>query len=105
MRPDTPPAVAAVVRRLLAKDPAARFQTAAELAESLAKVLSGEPTGGGNDLLAAILKGGPGEPTASLPARPRRPPFRRTRCRASSLCPPRRPPSGSRIAVVGASFS
>ena len=67
VRPDTPPAVAALVRRLLAKDPAARVQTAAELAELLAKVLSGEPTGGGSDLLAAILKGGPGEPTASLP--------------------------------------
>jgi serine/threonine-protein kinase len=36
LRPGIPAAVAAIVRRLMAKDPAARFQTPAELAEALA---------------------------------------------------------------------
>lgn len=36
LRPDVPPAVAAIVRRLMAKDPAERFQTPAELVIALA---------------------------------------------------------------------
>jgi eukaryotic-like serine/threonine-protein kinase len=36
LRPDVPPAVAAIVRKLLAKRPADRFQTPAELAQALA---------------------------------------------------------------------
>jgi serine/threonine-protein kinase len=36
LRPDVPPAVAAVVRKLMAKDPALRYQTPAELAAALA---------------------------------------------------------------------
>jgi serine/threonine protein kinase len=36
LRPGVPPGVAAVVRRLMAKDPAARYQTPAELAAALA---------------------------------------------------------------------
>jgi serine/threonine-protein kinase len=35
LRPDVPPAVAAIVERLMAKDPADRFQTPAELAAAL----------------------------------------------------------------------
>jgi serine/threonine-protein kinase len=35
LRPDVPPAAAAVVRRLMAKDPGARFQTPAEVAAAL----------------------------------------------------------------------
>jgi serine/threonine protein kinase len=36
LRPDVPPAVAAIVRRLMAKKPAARFQVPAEVASALA---------------------------------------------------------------------
>src|SRR5262249_35646423 len=39
LRPDVPPAVAAAVRRLMAKRPAERYQTPAEAAEALAGVL------------------------------------------------------------------
>jgi eukaryotic-like serine/threonine-protein kinase len=35
LRPDTPPAVVEIVEKLMAKDPAARYQTAAEAAEAL----------------------------------------------------------------------
>jgi formylglycine-generating enzyme required for sulfatase activity len=41
LRPDVPPSVAAVVRKLMAKKPADRFQTPAELAEALGR--GGEP--------------------------------------------------------------
>jgi eukaryotic-like serine/threonine-protein kinase len=40
LRPDVPPALAAVVRRLMAKDPADRFQTPAQLAAALGECLS-----------------------------------------------------------------
>jgi WD40 repeat protein len=43
LRPDVPAEVAAVVRTLMAKDPAGRFQTAAEVAAVLAGVLEGVP--------------------------------------------------------------
>lgn len=39
LRPDVPPAVAAVVRKLLAKKPIDRFQTPTELADALASIL------------------------------------------------------------------
>ena len=38
MRPDVPPAVAAVVRRLMAKRPEERFQSTAELLKDLERV-------------------------------------------------------------------
>src|SRR5262249_49541284 len=40
LRPDVPPVVAALVRKLLAKRPEDRFQTPAELAEALDRVLA-----------------------------------------------------------------
>jgi serine/threonine protein kinase len=43
LRPDLPPAFAALVRRMMAKDPAARFQSAAEVREALLAWASGEP--------------------------------------------------------------
>jgi WD40 repeat protein/serine/threonine protein kinase len=43
LRPDVPAKIAAIVRTLMAKDPARRFQTAAELASALADVLHGVP--------------------------------------------------------------
>ncbi|MDW8264740.1 MAG: protein kinase [Gemmataceae bacterium] len=50
LRPEVPPAVAAIVRRLMAKDPADRFQTPAELIAALAAVrgvsASGAPASG-----------------------------------------------------------
>src|SRR5262249_53652116 len=43
LRPDVPPAVAAIVRRLMAKRPADRFQTPAELAQALAPFAVSSP--------------------------------------------------------------
>ncbi|MCI0458615.1 MAG: serine/threonine protein kinase [Gemmataceae bacterium] len=43
LREDVPPAVVAVVRRLMAKKPADRYRTPAELAEALAQVARGSP--------------------------------------------------------------
>ena len=43
LRPGVPPALAGVVRRLMAKDPAARYQGPAELAGALAGL--GAPAG------------------------------------------------------------
>lgn len=45
LRPDIPPGVAALVRRLTAKSPAARFQTPAELAAALAPFAAAGPAG------------------------------------------------------------
>jgi serine/threonine-protein kinase len=45
LRPEVPAAVAAVVRKLLAKDPAARYQTPAELAAALEPFAVGGPPG------------------------------------------------------------
>src|SRR5262249_27712493 len=45
LRPDAPDRLARVVSRLLAKDPAGRFQTAAELAEALAPFAAGADPG------------------------------------------------------------
>jgi serine/threonine protein kinase len=56
LRPDVPPAVAAVVRRLMAKDPSGRFQTPAELAAALAPFAVAGPTGWANS--------GAGQPSA-----------------------------------------
>jgi eukaryotic-like serine/threonine-protein kinase len=44
LRPDAPPGVVAIVERLMAKDPAERFQTPAELAEALAPFAVSGPT-------------------------------------------------------------
>jgi serine/threonine protein kinase len=44
LRPELPEEVAAIVRRLIAKDPAARFQTPAELAQALAPFAVSGPT-------------------------------------------------------------
>ncbi len=43
LAPETPPAIEAVCLRALAKDPAARYPTAAELARDLERFLAGEP--------------------------------------------------------------
>ncbi|MEO5587947.1 MAG: serine/threonine-protein kinase, partial [Gemmatimonadaceae bacterium] len=43
VRPDAPPALAAAVDRLLAKDPAERFQTGEELADAIDPVRSAKP--------------------------------------------------------------
>ncbi|MBL8799558.1 MAG: protein kinase [Planctomycetia bacterium] len=43
VRPETPPAVAAVVRQLLAKQPEDRFQTPAELVSALTAIAAGQP--------------------------------------------------------------
>jgi serine/threonine protein kinase len=43
VRPDVPPAVVAVVKKLMAKDPANRFQTPAELARELGACLAERP--------------------------------------------------------------
>jgi serine/threonine-protein kinase len=43
LRPEVPPAVAAIVRRLMAKQPAERFQTPAELAAALASFAVNSP--------------------------------------------------------------
>jgi hypothetical protein len=47
LRPEVPAAVAAVVRRLMAKDPGQRFQTPAEVAEELARVCPAAPAAPG----------------------------------------------------------
>lgn len=43
-RPDTPPAVASALARVLEKDPAARFQTAREFGDALGISFTGEQT-------------------------------------------------------------
>lgn len=43
LRPETPPSVAAIIRRLMAKQPAERFQTPAELAAALAPFAVNSP--------------------------------------------------------------
>jgi serine/threonine-protein kinase len=43
IRPDTPPAVAEVVSKAMARDPAERFQTATEFSDALAAAVAGEP--------------------------------------------------------------
>jgi hypothetical protein len=60
VRPEVPGAVTAIVRRLMAKDPGARFQTPAELAAALAPWCVAEPARGG----AAV----PAAPPAERPA-------------------------------------
>src|SRR5207248_1407601 len=45
LRPDAPPGLAAVVGRMLAKDPAQRYQSPAEVAEALRSFAEPEPAG------------------------------------------------------------
>jgi serine/threonine-protein kinase len=42
VRPDLPPGVCVIVHKMMAKDPADRFQTAAELLDEIARILQGE---------------------------------------------------------------
>ena len=68
-RPDTPPMLAAMVMRLLEKDPAHRFQSAAELAQALrsgivpSATLRSPRTAAGGAGAAGILGGGQSVPT------------------------------------------
>jgi hypothetical protein len=54
VRPTVPTGIARIVSRTLAKDPAERFQTAAQLAESIATVVSGGLTPAATDAPADI---------------------------------------------------
>ncbi|MGL4549623.1 MAG: serine/threonine-protein kinase [Gemmataceae bacterium] len=62
LRPEVPTAVAAVLRRMMAKDPAARYQTPAEVAEALSEWAT--PVG---PWAEEVLAGIPQERPASLP--------------------------------------
>jgi serine/threonine protein kinase len=59
-RPKIPSAVAGIVRRLMAKEPSARFQTPAELAEALAPFCNVEPASG--TALTRVLERQPATP-------------------------------------------
>ena len=77
LRPDTPPAVAAVVRKLMAKKPDDRYQTAGEVAAVLAALLHPSSDGDGTMAAATAM---PAPAVASAPAPiPARPPKRRIR--------------------------
>jgi formylglycine-generating enzyme required for sulfatase activity/tRNA A-37 threonylcarbamoyl transferase component Bud32 len=86
LRPDVPPQVAAIVRKLLAKKPEDRYQTPAELAAALASegLLSPGPTGGQTATNIVPPPGGefatlgPGD-TAEVSRRRSRPADRRRR--------------------------
>jgi serine/threonine-protein kinase len=62
-RPQLPAAVAGIVRKLMAKDPAARFQAPAELAEALAPFCGVGPVSGAG-LNRELAPGRPGESAA-----------------------------------------
>ncbi len=68
--PDAPPALCSIVRRLLCKDPAERFQTAAELLDALDRIkVGGRVVGGASAPRERGIVGG-----ASLPREPSRGP-------------------------------
>nr|AIT69732.1 serine/threonine protein kinase [uncultured bacterium] len=65
VRPDLPADLCAVVQRLMAKNPADRYQTARDVLRDLAKVQKGLPVG-----LPPVVLSSPGVPVASAPAPP-----------------------------------
>lgn len=71
VRPDTPPGLAAVVNKALAKDPANRYQSAGQLVSDLRKVAAGEmPTAAAHRAVAAADMTIVEAPPASKPAPP-----------------------------------
>ncbi len=68
IRPETPPALVEIVRKAMAKDPAARYQKAAELRNALADFVDGSRAPSAD----AASAGRPGEPRATtVPVRKR----------------------------------
>ena len=90
VRPETPPAVAAVVRRLMAKNPEDRWQTAAEVAAVLGALL--HPSSDGDGTMAAT----DGATTTDLPP---------TAAAAPAVLVPVRPPKRRRRLLVGVSVA
>jgi putative intracellular protease/amidase len=71
LRPEVPPPLVAVVERMMAKDPAQRYQTPAEVAQALAPFCQAAPPGEAGAVAAAALAAGGGGPTtATPPSRP-----------------------------------
>jgi Protein kinase domain len=77
LRPDVPPALAKAVGRMMAKEPAARFQTPAEVASVLALFTDADavpappaPTGSMTALVASLVPNPPAPPPSAPPAPP-----------------------------------
>lgn len=64
LRPEVPPAVEAIVRRALARDPAARYESGAALQDALAGLLRQDGTGVGDDRSTGAGSTAGGELTA-----------------------------------------
>jgi eukaryotic-like serine/threonine-protein kinase len=71
LRPDCPASLEAIVRRALERDPAARFASAAEMADALAEVRASIPGPGARVLVAPVVTGENARPQeAARAARP-----------------------------------
>jgi serine/threonine protein kinase len=94
LRPDVPEEMAAVLSRMMAKDPAQRYQTPAEVAEALAP-WTADPLPPPAEEEMPRLCPALAQSTPSAEPGPRTPPRRLGTCRRGD-CPPSRPPAPRR---------